>query len=53
MPKMPDEKTLNAARVKLDPVATLTAVVNDLIKSKTVPDFEDDLVSAGLAVKID
>lgn len=48
MPKIPSKEKLNAAKKKLDPVQTLTAVINDM-KNK---DLEDALVEAGLAVKV-
>jgi hypothetical protein len=48
MPKIPSKEKLNAAKRKLDPMQTLTAVINDM-KNK---DLENALVDAGLAVKV-
>lgn len=48
MPKIPSKERLNAAKRKLDPMQTLTAVINDM-KNK---DLENALVDAGLAVKV-
>ena len=49
MPKIPDEKTLNAKNVKLDPVAVLTAVINDM----NDPELEKKLVDAGVATYVE
>lgn len=49
MPRRPDKETLNAASVKLDPVNTLTAVINDMHN----PELEDALVKAGYAQKVE
>lgn len=49
MPKIPSKEKLNAASKKLDPMQTLTAVINDM-KNK---DLEKALVDAGLAIEVE
>lgn len=49
MPKIPSKEKLHAASKKLDPVQTLTAVINDMHDK----DLEKALVDAGLAVEVD
>lgn len=45
MARVPDEKTLEAAKKKLDPKAVLNAVINDMHD----PELEKQLVEAGVA----
>lgn len=49
MPRIPSKEKLNAASKKLDPMQTLTAVINDMKNDE----LEDALVEAGLAVKVE
>lgn len=45
MARVPDEKTLEAAKKNLDPKAVLNAVINDMHD----PELEKQLVEAGVA----
>ena len=49
MPRKPDEATLKAKDVKLDPVQVLEATINAM----NDPGLEQRLVDAGVAVKIE
>lgn len=48
MPRKPSKETLEAANRHLDPIKTLTAVINDMHDKE----LEKQLVDAGYAVKV-
>lgn len=49
MPRIPDSDTINAKNVKLDPIAVLTATINDMHD----PELEQKLVDAGVATYVE